>query len=212
MSPSRALLEGGAKIHPADHQGPVLYRPLNYIATAIAETCTTKEDTDKMIEKYCEFVASIRQFHLDRAVKSIPVRRKGHNWLRTIGRRLRRSLSSSKSLHPSLEARPAAVGETDDAPSAMATTVTTTLRSSASTATGKRSNDSSAGFINRAPCFSVRRRRVSILRRCLAACSSSSSFSPEIQWEVSSSQASPTRQCASTELSRKSLVTTLGPT
>ncbi|KAK0713107.1 hypothetical protein B0T26DRAFT_677484 [Lasiosphaeria miniovina] len=92
MSPSRidlckittyvahaALLEGGAKIHPADHQGPVFYRPLKYIATAIAETCTTKEDTDEMIEKYCEFVASIRQFHLDRVVKSIPFRRKGHN-------------------------------------------------------------------------------------------------------------------------------------
>ncbi|KAK4143418.1 uncharacterized protein C8A04DRAFT_12323 [Dichotomopilus funicola] len=114
-SPVRqALVEGGAMIEPADHQGPVFYRPLTYMATAIAETCTTEEATKGMVREYCEYVASIRKFYLDRVVESTAVRGRGRKWLESIDRRLRRSLSPSKGLRPSTAARPS-VGETDNA-------------------------------------------------------------------------------------------------
>ncbi|KAK3377246.1 hypothetical protein B0T24DRAFT_620761 [Lasiosphaeria ovina] len=50
----QALLEGGAMIQPADHQGPVFYRPRAYMASAIAETCTTEEEIKRMMREYCD--------------------------------------------------------------------------------------------------------------------------------------------------------------
>ncbi|KAK3349124.1 hypothetical protein B0T25DRAFT_481571 [Lasiosphaeria hispida] len=110
----RALLEGGAMIRSADNQGPVFYRPLAYMASAVAETCTTEKETKRMVREYCEYVTSIRKFHLDRAIESTSVRSRGRKWLGSIGRGLRRSLSPSKSLCPSTAVRPS-VSETDNA-------------------------------------------------------------------------------------------------
>ncbi|KAK3360824.1 hypothetical protein B0T24DRAFT_123681 [Lasiosphaeria ovina] len=100
----------GAMIEPAEHQGPVFYRPRAYVASAIADTCTTEEETNRMVREYCEYVASIRKFNLDRAIESPTIRSRGREWLGSIGRRLRRSLSPSKSLR-----RSASVSETDNA-------------------------------------------------------------------------------------------------
>ncbi|KAK3348584.1 hypothetical protein B0T25DRAFT_503297 [Lasiosphaeria hispida] len=93
----QALLEGGAMIRPADYQGPVFYRPLAYMASAVAETCTTEEETKRMVREYCEYVTSIRKFHIDRTVESTAVRSRGRKWLGSIGRR-----SSSRTSMPSL--------------------------------------------------------------------------------------------------------------
>ncbi|KAK0732504.1 hypothetical protein B0T21DRAFT_313638 [Apiosordaria backusii] len=92
----QALLDGGAQIEGADHQGPHFARPLAYIASAIAETCTTEKKINKMVREYCEYVARIRKFQLDRAVESPTVRGRGRKWLASIGKRLRHSLSPSK--------------------------------------------------------------------------------------------------------------------
>ncbi|KAK0646859.1 hypothetical protein B0T16DRAFT_375864 [Cercophora newfieldiana] len=92
----QALFDGGAKISPADHQGPTFSRPLGYIASAIAETSTTEEEETKMVQEYCKYVASIRKFHLDRAVKSTTVRSKGRKWLGSIGRLLHLRPSTSE--------------------------------------------------------------------------------------------------------------------
>jgi len=87
----RELVEGNAIISPAHHQGPVFNRPLAYITSAIAETCTTQEETDRMVQQYCEYVASIRKFHLNRAIDSTAVQINARKWLGSIGRRLHRS-------------------------------------------------------------------------------------------------------------------------
>ncbi|KAI2615061.1 hypothetical protein GGR54DRAFT_613901 [Hypoxylon sp. NC1633] len=81
-----ALFDNGASIEPADHQGHPFSRPLDYIASAITETSRTSEDAQKAVNTYCEYVASIRKFHLERATTSPAVRHAGRDWLRSIGR------------------------------------------------------------------------------------------------------------------------------
>ncbi|KAK3345883.1 hypothetical protein B0T25DRAFT_265331 [Lasiosphaeria hispida] len=94
----RALWGGGAVIEPAAHQGPPFPRLLQYIASAIAETYTIEEEVKKAVQEYCQYIADIRKFHVDRAIESTAVRRVGRSWLGSIGRRLRRSLSPSPPL------------------------------------------------------------------------------------------------------------------
>jgi hypothetical protein len=84
------------------------------MALAVTKTCITEEETKRMVREYCKYVISIWKFHLDRAVESTAIRNRGRKWLGSIGRRLRRSLSPSKSLHPSTAVRLSA-SETDNA-------------------------------------------------------------------------------------------------
>ncbi|KAK3384847.1 hypothetical protein B0H63DRAFT_172334 [Podospora didyma] len=93
----RALLDGGATIEPAQHQGPPFSRHLKYIAAAITETYPTEGEAMHGVGKYCEYVSRIWTFHLERVVGSRAVHRTGREWFRSIGRRLRSSLSPSKS-------------------------------------------------------------------------------------------------------------------
>ena len=51
----KALIEGGAMVLPADHQGPRFRRPHAYITAAITESSTTEEEEKRAVEAYCEY-------------------------------------------------------------------------------------------------------------------------------------------------------------
>ncbi|KAK3338603.1 hypothetical protein B0T25DRAFT_508455 [Lasiosphaeria hispida] len=99
------LRDNGGKMEPAEHQGPDFIRPCQYVSFAIAETYNTpetEEDAIKAAQAYCDYLASYRQFYLDQVIRSSDIQRKGRNWLRSIGRRVRRSPSPSKGSRLSL--------------------------------------------------------------------------------------------------------------
>ncbi|KAK3360691.1 hypothetical protein B0T25DRAFT_621586 [Lasiosphaeria hispida] len=78
-----ALFKGGASIEPAEHQGPPFSRPHAYIASAIAETYSTKEEALVVVDAFCQHVSNLRKFHIGRAIESPSVRRLGRTWLRS---------------------------------------------------------------------------------------------------------------------------------
>ncbi|KAK3357625.1 hypothetical protein B0T25DRAFT_622373 [Lasiosphaeria hispida] len=86
----------------SEHQGPPFAHPHTYTASAIAETYSTKEEALVAVDAYCQYVSNICNLHLECAIESPSVRRSGRTWLKSLGRRIRRSLSPSKSSQSSL--------------------------------------------------------------------------------------------------------------
>lgn len=91
----RALLDGGATLEPTEHQGPLYPRPHKYVATTITLNYEETRAALRAAHQYCEFVAEIRAFQIQKAAGSPQVQSRGHNWLRSIGRRVKQSIQGA---------------------------------------------------------------------------------------------------------------------
>ncbi|KAF7561357.1 hypothetical protein G7046_g2789 [Stylonectria norvegica] len=80
---------------PAEDQGPPFTRPHHYLAAAVAEAGLKESEIRALIDKLAEFMHDVKKFHHDRVTTDTKVQERGRKWYKTVGRRIRRSLSRS---------------------------------------------------------------------------------------------------------------------
>jgi hypothetical protein len=89
-------LEDCLEISCLSDQGPPFYRPIHYMCAALIEADKPKDETTAIIDAIGEFMKTVRAFHEQRLCGDREVRRRGRDWLKTVGRRVRNSLSPRK--------------------------------------------------------------------------------------------------------------------
>lgn len=77
-------------------QGPEFTRPLEYIVAALFETNKPRETLTELCNAIVALMENIKAFQSQRLCKDPEVRIRGRQWLKSIGRRARRSLSPRK--------------------------------------------------------------------------------------------------------------------
>ncbi|KGO66075.1 hypothetical protein PITC_056090 [Penicillium italicum] len=77
-------------------QGPPFYRPLHYLVAALLEADKTEHETSAIISGIGDFMRTVKMFHQQRLFEDQEVRGRGREWLNSIGRRARKSLSPRK--------------------------------------------------------------------------------------------------------------------
>ncbi|KAE8147221.1 hypothetical protein BDV25DRAFT_132258 [Aspergillus avenaceus] len=90
------LRDGGFDFEPASGQGPPFLRPTWYVAAAILELMWSREDTNAITSTICRYVEDTRRSQRDVISAEPRVRQAGKEWLKTVGKRVRRSLSPRK--------------------------------------------------------------------------------------------------------------------
>lgn len=90
------LRDGGFIIPSTRQQGPEFTRPITYVATALVEAGKSEEETIASAQRALAFIAAAKKFEQNRACKDLGVRSRGRDWLKSVGRSIRRSLSPSK--------------------------------------------------------------------------------------------------------------------
>ncbi|KAJ5800019.1 uncharacterized protein N7518_002087 [Penicillium psychrosexuale] len=90
-------LGGCFNLPPSDDQGPPFFRPQSYLIAALVEANKPDDETMAIISAIEQFIETL-EFHKQRACEDERVRRRGREWLKTIGRRARQSLPPRKSL------------------------------------------------------------------------------------------------------------------
>ncbi|CAG8892624.1 unnamed protein product [Penicillium egyptiacum] len=89
-------LSGYFEIPCLREQGPPFYRPLHYLVAAFLEADKPEHETSAIISAIGDFISTVRMFHQQRLYKDQEVRGRGREWLKSIGRRARKSLSPRK--------------------------------------------------------------------------------------------------------------------
>ncbi|KGO46330.1 hypothetical protein PEX1_022430 [Penicillium expansum] len=89
-------LSGHFKTPCLREQGPPFYRPLHYLVAALLEADKPEDETSAIISGIGNFMSTVRMFHHQRLFEDQEVRGRGHEWLKSIGRRARKSLSPRK--------------------------------------------------------------------------------------------------------------------
>lgn len=92
-----ALLDHEFLLDPGKDQSPPFYRPLFYMKAAIVEAQKTKAETLALVKQTGLYMKRIRHFAAQTLIKDYSIRYRGQEWLKTLGRRVRRSLSPRKS-------------------------------------------------------------------------------------------------------------------
>lgn len=77
-------------------QGPRFMRPFTYLVAALLEANKPEHETNSIINAIQEFMQNAQSFHRQRVFASSEVQRTGREWLRSVGRRVRKSLSPRK--------------------------------------------------------------------------------------------------------------------
>ncbi|KAI1864899.1 uncharacterized protein JN550_008719 [Neoarthrinium moseri] len=91
-----ALVAGGFLLIPSESQGPRFYRPMRYVTAALAELGGDWGHTKTKVDQILNFMEKTKQFNRDRICQDHRVRERGRDWFKSIGRRIRRSLSPTK--------------------------------------------------------------------------------------------------------------------
>lgn len=98
------LSDGGFIINPDDSQGPPFYHVDRYMAAALAGANRTQAETMQIIGQILEFVKAGKKFYLQLACEQAEAKRSGREWLKSLGRRVRKSLSPTKRARKSIDA------------------------------------------------------------------------------------------------------------
>jgi hypothetical protein len=116
-------------IEPTTEQGPRFYRWKEYLIAVIVEARMSKEESITTAYRMIEYVNNMKQLTNDRVCREARVRTLGRNWLVSLGRRIRDSVSPTRRSHQrgkSLDQKPpsaaesrARFGSTDSAMSIM---------------------------------------------------------------------------------------------
>ncbi|KAJ6188427.1 hypothetical protein N7519_003335 [Penicillium mononematosum] len=77
-------------------QGPPFYRPLHYLIATCLEADKQEHETTAIISAIGDFMSTVRMFYQQRLCEDQEVRGRGREWLKSIGRRARKSLSPRK--------------------------------------------------------------------------------------------------------------------
>ncbi|KAJ5940565.1 hypothetical protein N7516_000733 [Penicillium verrucosum] len=89
-------LSGYFKTPCLGEQGPPFYRPLHYLVAAFLEADKPEDETSAIISSIGDFMSTVRMFHQQRLIEDQEVRGRGREWLKSVGRRARESLSPRK--------------------------------------------------------------------------------------------------------------------
>ncbi|OQE28923.1 hypothetical protein PENFLA_c004G04538 [Penicillium flavigenum] len=89
-------LSGYFEIPCLRERGPPFYRPLHYLVAAFLEADKPERETSAIISAIGDFMSTVRMFHQQRLCEDQEVRGRGRQWLKSIGRRTRKSLSPRK--------------------------------------------------------------------------------------------------------------------
>jgi hypothetical protein len=81
-----------------DDQGPLSLRAPLFVAAALLESEKPYEEIMAIIDEIREFMQSVVKFQQQNICANDTVRGRARDWLRTVGRKARRSLSPRKSL------------------------------------------------------------------------------------------------------------------
>ncbi|KAJ5142578.1 uncharacterized protein N7515_001365 [Penicillium bovifimosum] len=81
---------------PLPDQGPLFMRPFKYLVAALLEANKPEHETSGISSAIQEFMQNAEAFHQQRVFASPEVGRRGREWLRSVGRRARKSLSPRK--------------------------------------------------------------------------------------------------------------------
>jgi hypothetical protein len=80
-----------------DEQGPVFYRPMEYLASAIYEANGSDDANKALFLKIGQFMKGVKAFQQQRVCADPSVRGRARDFFKSVGRRARRSLSPRKS-------------------------------------------------------------------------------------------------------------------
>ena len=86
----------GCDLEPADDQGPPFTRFRDYLVASLMEADMDHDTTMATIDKMTRFMSQVKKFNEQRLCEAVTVRSHGREWLRSIGRAVRRSLSPVK--------------------------------------------------------------------------------------------------------------------
>lgn len=89
-------LDGYFEIPCLREQGPPFNRPLHYLVAALLEADKPERETSAIISAIGNSMSTVRMFHQRRLFGDQEVRGRGREWLKSIGRRARKSLSPRK--------------------------------------------------------------------------------------------------------------------
>ncbi|KAJ5719790.1 hypothetical protein N7493_007368 [Penicillium malachiteum] len=78
-------------------QGPIFYRPSSYFAAALFEANKTWDETLGIVQDVREFMENVIKFHQQCIGNDTRTKSRGREWLRSLGRKARRSISPQKS-------------------------------------------------------------------------------------------------------------------
>jgi hypothetical protein len=82
---------------PELNQGPPFYLPMQYVTAAIVEADLDHDKSMKKVAEAVEAINRVKKFYADIMIKeSKPMRHRGRDWARSLGRKVRRSLSPIK--------------------------------------------------------------------------------------------------------------------
>ncbi|KAJ5999803.1 hypothetical protein N7481_000212 [Penicillium waksmanii] len=91
-----ATLEDSFDLPRLPQQGPPFDRPFRYLVAALIEADKPKNILAEICDAIIELMRNVKAFQNQRLCEDREVRRRGREWLRSIGRRARRSLSPRK--------------------------------------------------------------------------------------------------------------------
>ncbi|CAG8417283.1 unnamed protein product [Penicillium salamii] len=83
-------------LSPLPGQGPLFTRPFKYLVAALLEANKPEHEISGISNAIQEFMQNAEAFHRQRVFASPEVRHRGREWLRSVGRRARKSLSPRK--------------------------------------------------------------------------------------------------------------------
>jgi hypothetical protein len=95
-SPIYSALGDSFNLPCLEQQGPPFNRPLDYLAAALVEADKPNDETTAIIDDIGELLKDARAFQNQRVYEDPEVQRTGREWLKSIGRRARKSLSPRK--------------------------------------------------------------------------------------------------------------------
>ncbi|KAJ5533784.1 hypothetical protein N7527_000038 [Penicillium freii] len=95
-SPIHSALEESFNLPCLEQQGPPFTRPFLYLAAALVQANKPKDETTAIINAIGELLKDARAFQNKCVYEDPVIQRTGRKWLRSIGRRARRSLSPRK--------------------------------------------------------------------------------------------------------------------
>ncbi|KAJ9191770.1 hypothetical protein DTO166G4_7156 [Paecilomyces variotii] len=92
----RVFREAGFVIMPTQEQGPPFYRFSDYIISAIIEAGKSHDAMMETTQQIVDYFRRAKETAQDQVYQVRRVRTLGRDWLKTVGRRIRRSLSPTK--------------------------------------------------------------------------------------------------------------------
>ena len=95
-SPISLALEDSFNLPCLEQQGPPFTRPFSYLVAALVQANKPKDETTAIIDAIRELLKDARAFQNQCVYEDPEVQRTGREWLKSIGRRARRSLSPRK--------------------------------------------------------------------------------------------------------------------